>query len=65
MYEDEIIAEVWRNREAYAERHHHSLREIVADLQSRQEKPFSRLIDRRGRTASSDSSTQDSTSEDA
>ena len=49
-YEDEIIAEVWKNREAYAARHHHNLREIVADLQKRQQTPFSRLVDRRHRT---------------
>jgi len=47
MYEDEIIKEVWRNREAYAKRHGHSLRKIVADLKKRQQKPFSRLVDRR------------------
>ncbi|MEW6356652.1 MAG: hypothetical protein AB1696_10020 [Planctomycetota bacterium] len=47
MYHDEVIAEVWKNREAYAKRHHHNLRKIVADLQKRQQKPFSRLVDRR------------------
>jgi hypothetical protein len=52
MYQDEIIAEVWRNREAYAKRHHHNLREIVADLQERQRSPFSRLVDRRRQTKS-------------
>ena len=49
-YQDEIIAEVWRNRDAYAARHHHDLHEIVADLQKRQRTPFSRLVDRRHRT---------------
>jgi len=49
-YQDEIIAEVWKNREAYAARHHHNLHEIVADLQERQKTPFSRLVDRRQRT---------------
>ncbi len=47
MYKDEIIADVWKNREAYAVRHHHSLSEIVSDLQKRQKTPFSRLVDRR------------------
>ena len=46
-YQDEIIAEVWKNREAYAARHHHDLHEIVADLQKRQQNPFTRLVDRR------------------
>lgn len=49
-YQDEIIAEVWKNREAYASRHNHNLREIVADLQKRQQTPFSRLVDLRHRT---------------
>ena len=63
MYEDEIIAEVWRNRESYAKRHHHSLQEIVADLQTRQETPFSRLVDRRHRTEDSTSPSQGAASE--
>ena len=46
MCPDEVMSEVWRNREAYAARHHHDLHEIVADLQRRQQKPFSRLVDR-------------------
>jgi len=52
-YQDEIITEVWKNREAYATRHHHNLREIVAALQKRQQKPFSILVDRRCRTTAS------------
>ncbi len=47
MYRDEIIAEVWRNRDAYVAAHHHSLEEIVSDLQRRQAKHRERLIDRR------------------
>ena len=39
MDRDEIIAEVWRLREAYAAEHHHDLKEIVADLQKRQQHP--------------------------
>ena len=52
-YQDEIIMEVWKNREAYAARHHHDLREILADLQKRQQQPFSHLVDRRLRVAAS------------
>jgi len=52
-YQDEIIMEVWKNRDAYAARHHHDLREILADLQKRQQQPFSRLVDRRQRAAAS------------
>ncbi len=47
MYRDEIIAEVWRNRDAYVEEHNHSLEEIVTDLRRRQEKHRERLIDQR------------------
>ncbi len=50
IYHDEIIEEVWKNREAYATQHHHNLHEIVADLQKRQQTPFSKVIDRRNRT---------------
>jgi hypothetical protein len=53
-YEDEIIAEVWKNRDAYAARHHNNLGEIVADLQKRQQKPFSKLVDRRHRATAPD-----------
>lgn len=53
MHKDEIIAEVWRNRDAYAEKHHHSLAEIVADLQLRQKKRECKLVDRRDRTKAS------------
>lgn len=47
MYRDEIITEVWRNRDAYAARHHYSLDEMVADLQKRQKRPNCKLVDRR------------------
>ena len=53
MHKDEIIAEVWRNRDAYAEKHHHNLAEIVADLQIRQRKRECNLVDRRDRKKAS------------
>jgi hypothetical protein len=53
MYSDEIIAEVWRNRDAYAEKHHYSLAEMVADLQARQKRPGCKLVDRRERPEAS------------
>jgi hypothetical protein len=53
MYKDEIISEVWRNRDTYAEKHHHSLAEMVADLQARQQRPKCKLVDRRDRTKAS------------
>jgi hypothetical protein len=51
MYSDEIIAEVWRNRDAYVEEHHHSLEKIVTDLQRRQQKHKENLVDRRPKKA--------------
>lgn len=47
MYEDEVITEVWRNREAYAQAHHHSLAEMIADLRRREKEHPERLVDRR------------------
>lgn len=47
MYQDEIIAEVWNNRDAYAAIHHFNLKEIVADLKRRQQNPHTQLVDRR------------------
>ncbi len=46
MYKDEIIAEVWRNRDAYAQKHHHNLDEIVRDLQKREKTSPLRFVDR-------------------
>ena len=51
MHKDEIIAEVWRNRDAYAEKHNYDLDEMVADLQMRQKKRECNLVDRRVRTS--------------
>ena len=52
MYHDEIIEEVWKNREALAKRCHHNLHEIVLDLQQRQRTPLTELVDRRRTSAS-------------
>ncbi|MCI5144781.1 MAG: hypothetical protein D3923_04470 [Candidatus Electrothrix sp. AR3] len=49
MYKDEIIAEVWKNRDAYTAKHHHNLSEIVVDLQDRQKRSGCRVVDRRDR----------------
>ena len=50
MTNDEIIEEVWRNRDSYSEQHRHSLAEMVADLQARQKRPGCKLEDRRDLT---------------
>ena len=49
MQRDEIIAEVWRNREAYSRTHHNSLDEMVADLRRRQLAHPERVVDLRKR----------------
>jgi len=43
-------AEVWRNREAYAQRHQHDLARIVLDQQERQRRSLSNVVDRRPQT---------------
>lgn len=45
MYSDRIIAEVWKNRDAYAAEHGHDLARIVADLQRRQNSRRGRIVD--------------------
>jgi hypothetical protein len=50
MYRDEIMDEVWKNRDSYASQHHHNLAEMVAELKVRQKRPGCKLIDRRDRT---------------
>lgn len=47
MYKDEIISEVWKNRQTYVERHHHDLARIIADLKERQKKSARLFVDRR------------------
>ena len=56
MYQDEIITEVWKIRDSYTAKHHHSPAEIVADLQVRQKRASCRLVDRRGKKRLSDRS---------
>ena len=61
MYEDEIIAEVWRNRDAYAAKHNNDIARIVADLRKLQQKSGWRIVDRSQSTSSpSNSDTQHS-----
>ena len=57
MYKDDIIAEVWRNRDAYARKHHHDLSEIVADLQKREREHPQRVVDRRARRTTESNAT--------
>ena len=57
MYKDEIIAEVWRNRDAYARAHNHNLNEIVADLRKREKEHPQRVVDRRVRRTTESNAT--------
>ena len=50
MYRDEIIEEVWKNRDRYTETRHHDLDEILKDLQERQSSSTHRIVDRRHQT---------------
>ncbi len=47
IYKDEIITEVWRNRDAYVEKHKFDLKRIISDLKNWQKKPHCQIIDRR------------------
>jgi len=53
MNKDEIIAEVWRNRDGYARKHHNNLDEIVADLRKREKSHPERIVDRQIRRSAS------------
>ena len=61
MYKDEIIAEVWKNRDAYAAKHNNDIARIVADIRKRQQKSGWLVVDRSQSTSSpSNSDTQHS-----
>lgn len=47
MQRDEIIVEVWRNREAYSRAHHNNLNDMVADLRRRERAHPERVVDLR------------------
>ena len=64
MYKDEIIAEVWRNRDAYAAKHNNDIARIAADLRKRQQKYGRLIVDRSQSTSSpSNSNTQHSSNQ--
>ena len=57
MYKDEIIVEVWRNRDAFVRAHHYDLNEIVADLRKRENEHPQQVIDRRVRRTTESNTT--------
>jgi DNA-binding winged helix-turn-helix (wHTH) protein len=44
MYSDEIIEEVWHNRDKYAKSLNYDLNEIVKDLQKREKEHPQRIV---------------------
>lgn len=47
MKHDEIITEVWKNREAYAEKHGHDIDKMVNDLKKSQAEDGHELVSRK------------------
>ena len=52
MYQDEIIAEVWKNRDAYAAQHNNDIARIAADLRKLQQRSGWQIVDRSQSTSS-------------
>jgi hypothetical protein len=51
MAEDEIIREVWRNRDAFAKRHRYNLDAMVEELRRMERQSSNKLVDRSGESA--------------
>ena len=47
MMKNDIIEEVWRNRDEFAKQFNYNIDDMVAELQKSEQNPFSRLVDRR------------------
>lgn len=48
MVEDEILREVWRNRDAFAKRHRYNLDAMVEELRQMERQSPNKLVDRSG-----------------
>jgi hypothetical protein len=48
MMEDEILKEVWRNRDAFAKRHRYNLDAMVEELRQMERQSPHKLVDRSG-----------------
>jgi hypothetical protein len=44
---NEILEEVWRNRDEFAKQHSHDIDAMVAALQEMERHPLTKLVDRR------------------
>ncbi len=51
MIEDEILKEVWRNRDAFAKRHGYNLDAMVEELRQMERQSRNKLVDRSGESA--------------
>ena len=49
MRKNEILEEVWRNRDEFAKEHNYDLDAMVAALQEMEKHPLSKVVDRRRR----------------
>lgn len=49
---NEILQEVWRNRDEFAKEHNYDLDAMVAALQEMEKNPLTRTVDRRKQTSS-------------
>jgi len=47
MMKNDIIEEVWRNRDEFAKQHNYNIDDMVAELQKSEQNSSSRLVDRR------------------
>ena len=51
MVDNEILEEVWRNRDAFAERHHYDLDAMVEELRQMERRSTNKLVDRSEKAA--------------
>ncbi|MDI6781954.1 MAG: hypothetical protein QME49_07635 [bacterium] len=47
---NEILSEVWQNRDEFAKRHNYDLKAMVATLQEMEHHPWNVIVDRRKET---------------
>jgi hypothetical protein len=51
MKKNEILEEVWRNRDEFAREHNYDLDAMVAALQEMEKHPLNKVVDRRQKTS--------------
>ena len=58
MKRNEILEEVWRNRDEFARKHNNELDAMVAALQEMEKHSLSKVVDRRRKTSDKDTRRQ-------